>query len=118
MEKDPTDNMTLLSETKGKDIKEPKEKIVAVPEPSETNKEREPLPLPSLHKAANPYRPPIPLEYRPTKGDNNDKPLKMKDLDSVKVNITIGGREDASYARSWGEHQYYALLCLPKTRVG
>ena len=46
-----------------------------------------------MHKAANPYRPPIPLECRPTKTNNKDTPLKMKDPGSVKVNITIGGKE-------------------------
>ena len=48
LEKDPADNMPLLSEIKGEDIKEPKEEIIVAPELSKTDKEREPLPLPSL----------------------------------------------------------------------
>ena len=93
VEEDLADNMPLLSKIKGEDIKELKEEIVVGPKPSEINKEREPLPLPSLHKVANPYRPPIPLECHPTKPDNKDRPLKMKDPESVNVNIIIGGKE-------------------------
>ena len=50
------------------------------------------MPLPSLHKAANPYKLPIPPTCRP-KEDHKDKPLKMKDPKSFKVNIPIGGKE-------------------------
>ena len=92
VEVDPANNMPLISETKGEDIKEPKEEIIAVPEPSEIDKEMELLPLPSLHKAANPYRPPIPLKCRPKEVDNDKKPLKMKDFESFMVNISIGVR--------------------------
>ena len=93
IEEDPADNMPLLSETKGEDIKELKEEIVAAPEPSEIDKENEPLPLPSPHTVANPYRPSIPLKCHPIKANNKDKPLKMKDPENVKVNIAIGGKE-------------------------
>ena len=34
LEKDPADNMPLLSEIKGEDIKEPKEEIIVAPQPS------------------------------------------------------------------------------------
>ena len=93
VEENPIDNISLLSETKGEDIKEPKEEIDAMPTQSETNKVREPLSLLSLHKATNPYRPPIPLKCCPTKADNKDKPLKLKAIGSFIVNISIGGKE-------------------------
>ena len=58
MEEIREDNMPLHSVTKGEEIEEPKqEEIVATPTQSEIDKVREPLSLPSLHKAANPYRP-------------------------------------------------------------
>ena len=63
-EENPNDNMSLHIETKGRDREEQKEDI-SVPTPFETNQERESLFLPSLHKATNPYRPPIPLTCCP-----------------------------------------------------
>ena len=93
VEEDPTNNMPLFSEVKGKDIKELKKvETVVAPTPSETDKEREPLPLPSLHKVANPYRLPIPLKCHPKEADNDTKPLKLKDLGSFMVNISIEGK--------------------------
>ena len=65
-------------ETKGKDIKVQKEEIVAAPEPSEIGQERELLPLPSLHKVANPYKLPIPPTCNPQK-IIDEKLLKLKD---------------------------------------
>ena len=50
------------------------------------------MPLPNLHKAANPYRPHIPPRCHPQK-DNSDKPLKLKDPGSFMVKITIGGKK-------------------------
>ena len=88
VEEIPIDNMLLHSEIKGEDIEELKDEI-STPSQFETDQEREPLPLPSLHKEVNPYRPPIP----PTcclREDNNDKrPLKLKDPESFMVNISI-----------------------------
>ena len=88
----PEVNMLLHSETKGEAMEEPQEDIL-MPTKPEIDKLREPLSLPSLHKIANPYRPSIPLKCHPKKADNKDKPLKMKDPRSFKVNITIGGKE-------------------------
>ena len=82
--------MPLHTETKGEGIEEKKEDI-SVPAPSETDQERESLSLPSLYKAANPYRPPIPYTCRPQE-DNSDKSLKLKDPGSFMVNFTIGAR--------------------------
>ena len=62
----PIDNMPLYTEIKGKDIEEQKEDISAST-PIKIDQEREPLPLPSLYKAANPYRPPIPPTCYPRK---------------------------------------------------
>ena len=45
VEEDPANNMPLHFDTKGKYIEVQKEKIVAAPEPSEIDQEREPLPL-------------------------------------------------------------------------
>ena len=90
VEEIPTDNMPLQTEIKGEDMEEKKD--IIVPTPSESNKEREPLPLPSLHKAANPYKPPIPLTCHPKAADNDKKPLKLKDPGSFMVNISIGVR--------------------------
>ena len=108
--------MPLYSEIKGEDIDEPKEEIVEAPTSSKTDKVRESLSLSSLHKAANPQRPPIPPVCRP-KEDQKENPLKMKDHESFMVNISIGGK-DASDARSQGKHTNNALLSLSKTRVG
>ena len=85
--------MPIHSETKGEDIDVQKEEIVAAPEPSEIDQEKEPLTLPSLHKAINLYRPPIPLTCHPKEVDNDKKPLKLKDLESFIVSISIGGKE-------------------------
>ena len=63
VEENPADNMPLYITTKGGDREEQKEDILA-PIPSETEQEKELLSLPSLHKATNPYRPPIPLTCR------------------------------------------------------
>ena len=52
----------------------------------------DPLSLPSLDKASNPYTQQIPPNCHPKK-DHEDKTLKMKDPESFKVNITIGGKE-------------------------
>ena len=60
LEEDPIDNVPFHTEIKGKIIEEPKDKI-SVPILSKIDQERDTLPLPSLHKTANPYRPPIPL---------------------------------------------------------
>ena len=81
---------------------EEKEEII-VPALLETDKEMEPLSLPSLHKAANPYRPPIPLNCHPKEADNDKKPLKLKDPGSFMVNISIVKRQQEQ-CRSWGEH--------------
>ena len=51
--------MSFHTEIKGKDIEEQNEDI-SVLVPFETDHEREQLPLHSLHKVANPYRPLIP----------------------------------------------------------
>ena len=73
MEEITKDNMPLHYDTKGKEIEKlQKEEIVAVPTQFETDKVREPLSLPSLHRAANPCRLPIPLKCHP-KEANNDK---------------------------------------------
>ena len=85
-------DMPFYFETKGEDMKEPQEDFLAPTQP-ETNKVRESLSLPSLRKAANPYRLPIPLKCRPKKADNDKKPLKIKDDGSVMVNIFIWGKE-------------------------
>ena len=86
------DNMPLHSDTKGEEIEEPKkEEIVATPTQSETDKVRELLSLPRLYKAANLYRPPIPLKCCPKEADNDEKLLKMKDPESFMVNISIRG---------------------------
>ena len=90
VEKDSIDNMPLYFETKGEDVKVQKEELFATPESSKTEQERELLPLPSLHKAANPYRPPIPPICH-TQKIIDEKPLKLKDPESFIVNITIGG---------------------------
>ena len=90
MEENPTDNMPLHTETKGEDIEENKEDI-SVPTPFETDQERKPLPLPSLHKTASLYRLPIPLTCHPQEV-NGDKPLKLKDPGSFMVNINIEGK--------------------------
>ena len=50
------------------------------------------MPLPSLHKVANPYRSPIPPMCHPQE-DNGDKPLKLKDPGSFMVNIIIWGKK-------------------------
>ena len=94
MEEIPEDNMPLHSDTTSEEIEEPKkEEIVAEPTQSETDKLRERLPLPSLHKVANSYRLPIPLKCHPKEADNDKKPLRMKDPRSFMVNIFIGGKE-------------------------
>ena len=85
----PADNMSLHSEIKGEDIEEPKDEI-STPESSKIDQEREQLPLPSLHKKVNPYRPPIPPTCH-SKEDHKDKPLNMKDLRSFMMNISIRG---------------------------
>ena len=64
VEENPANNMPFHSETKGEDIEEKKEDI-SVPIQSEIDQEREPIPLTSLHKVANPYRHPIPPTCRP-----------------------------------------------------
>ena len=66
-----------------------------MPTQPKTDKVSEPRSLPSLHKAANPYRLPIPLKCHPKEVDNDIKSLKMKDLRSFMVNISIGGKETA-----------------------
>ena len=88
----PADNMSLHSKIKGKDIDEPKDEISS-PSQFETDHEREPLPLPSLHKVANPYRLPIPPMCCPRESNNDKKPLKLKDPGSFMVNISIGGKK-------------------------
>ena len=93
-EKIPADNIPFQTKIKGEDMEE-KEEIVK-PTPSESNREREPLPLPSLHKAVNPYRPQIPLTCRPKEVHNDKKTLKLKDPRRFMVNISIGGKEIAS----------------------
>ena len=85
--------MPLHSKTKGEDIQEEKEEIL-LPKPFETNQERGPLSFSSLHKAVNPYRPPIPPTCR-LREDLENKPLKMKDPGSFMVNISIGGKDTA-----------------------
>ena len=118
MEEIPADDMPLHSETKGEDMEEPQEDILAPTQP-EIDKVREPMSLPSLHKAANPYRPLIPLKCHPKKADNKDKPLKMKDPGSFKVNITTRGKVKTQVMLDLGkEYQYYALLCLSTIGVG
>ena len=59
VEEDLVDNMPLHSKTKGEDIVEEKEEISVVPIPSKIDQEKDLLPLPSLYKAANSYKPPI-----------------------------------------------------------
>ena len=78
VEEIPADNMPLHSEIKGEDIEEPKDDISALLQ-FETDQEREPLPLPSLHKAINPYRSPIPPVCCPRKDNNDKKSLKLKE---------------------------------------
>ena len=75
VEEIPADNMSLHSETKGEDIEVQKEEIIVAPEPSEIDQEKEPLPLPSLHKVTNPYRSTIPPTCLPQQ-PIDDKPLK------------------------------------------
>ena len=89
----PADNMPLHFETKGVDREELKEDI-SVPAPFEKDQEREQLPLPSLHKAANPYKLPIPSMCHPRE-DNGDKQLKLKDPGRFMVNIIIGSKKMA-----------------------
>ena len=82
--------MRLHIKTNGGDRKEQKEDIL-VPTPSETDPKGEPLSLPSLHKVANLYRLPIQLTCHPQEA-NADKLLKLKNLESFMVNITICGK--------------------------
>ena len=71
--------MALHYETKVKDIEElKKEEIVKAFTTSETDQERDPLYFPSLHKADNPYKSPIPLKCRPKEVGNDKKLLKLK----------------------------------------
>ena len=90
VEEIPEDDMPLHDETKGEDMEMQKEENVAALESSEIDQRRDPLSFPSLHKANNPYRPPIPLECHPKKADNDKKLLKIKDPESFMVNIFIG----------------------------
>ena len=95
VEEIPADNMPLHYKTKGEDIEEPiKEEIIKAPAPFEIDQERGPLPFSILHKAANPYRLPIPLKCYPKKVDNDKKLQKLKDPGSFMVSISIGGKEN------------------------
>ena len=107
MEESLIDNMPLRSEIKGDDIEE-KEEILASA-PFDTDQEREPFSLPSLYKATNPYRPPIPLTCHPQKADNDKKPLKLKDPESFMVNITIGGKKIIHAMLDLGEIMPYSV---------
>ena len=78
VEEIPIDNMPLHSEIKYEDIEQSKDEI-STPSQFETDQEREPLPLPSLHKVVNPYGPPIPLVCCSREDNNDKKPLKLKD---------------------------------------
>ena len=96
------DNMSLHSDTMGEEIEQPKkEEIIVAPTQSKTDKVSEPMSLPSLHKATNLYRPPIPLKCHPKEADNDKKPLKMKDPRSFMVNISI-----------WVRRQIWTMLNL------
>ena len=91
VEDNPVNNMPLHPETKGEDIEEKKEDILA-PAPSEIDQEREPMPLSNLHKATNSYRPPIPPSCCPQKA-NGEKLLKLKNSGSFMININIGAKK-------------------------
>ena len=120
VEENPTDNMPLHPKTKGEYIEEKKENISALA-PFETDQERKQLPLPSLHKVTNPYRPSIPLTCHPQQ-DNNDKLLKWKDPDSFMVDITIRGKKttrmmlDLGVSNSIMPYSVYIRLGLGKLK--
>ena len=84
IEENPAYNMPFYTEIKCEDMEEQKQEI-STPTPSETDQEKESVPLHSLHKAANPYRLPIRPTCRPQK-DNGGKLLKLKE------HKTIGAR--------------------------